>query len=224
MMTTVVAPAASRPVTVPSAAARPVPAGGPELRRFTVAEYHRLIRDGYFARDERYELLAGLIVRKMPKDPIHEAILLRANRVLTGRLPPGWHVRVQSPVTLSESEPEPDLSVAPGDELDWAARHPEPADLPFVVEVSNSTLADDRNLKGPLYAKDRIAAYLILNVLDWRVEAYSDPSGDDPAPAYRRREDLTSGRDVALRLPGTSSLLLVAVDDLLPPQLRRSRP
>jgi Uma2 family endonuclease len=224
MNTVTALPVRPSPVPTPPAAAAalsPVLALPPvttRLRLFTVAEYHRLIRDGYFAHDERFELLDGLIVRKMPKDPIHEAVLLRARRVLVAALPAGWHVRSQSPVTLSESEPEPDLSIAPGDELDWGDRHPGPADVPLVIEVSNSTLTDDRNWKGPVYARDRIPLYWILNVPNWRVEVYSDPSGDDSASIYRRREDFVSG--VTVSLPLTSGLISVSVDDLMPPQLR----
>jgi hypothetical protein len=192
----------------------------PELRRFSVDEYHRMIRDGYFTHDERFELLDGLIVRKMPKDSIHEAVLHRANRVLTAMLPTGWHVRMQSPVTLSTSEPEPDLSIAPGTELDWSTRHPGPAEVPLVVEVANSTLSDDRNWKAAVYSRDRLLIYLILNILDWRVEAYSDPSGEDPAPAYRRREDFVSGQSISLSIAG--AVVTVAVDDLMPPQIRPS--
>lgn len=217
-------PAVSLSLPVPSPLNAPSYPTLPSVRRFTVAEYHRMIRDGYFAHDERFELIDGLILRKMPKDPIHEAVLFRSNRVLTGLLPAGWHVRMQGPVTMSTSEPEPDLSVAPGDELDWGDRHPGPADVPFVVEVSRTTLADDRQVKGPLYARAGILTYVILNVVDWRAEVYSDPSGDDPAPAYRHREDLTSGRRLTVPLPGSPAGLSVAVDDLLPPKLRPAHP
>ncbi len=215
--------AATAPAIKPATATPAPSSAGPLLRRFTVDEYHRLLRDGYFAHDEGYELIDGFIVKKMPKDPIHEAIVLRSNRVLTGLLPPGWHVRVQAPVSLSTSEPEPDLSVAPGDELSWVGRHPGPADVAFVIEVSNTSLADDRAVKGPLYARDGIPAYAILNLNQWRVELQTDPSGDDPAPAYRRREDLGSGAYVVFPLPGVPGGIRVAVDDLLPPQIRPKR-
>src|SRR5687767_9589086 len=88
------------------------------VRRFTVAEYHRLIEQGFFARDERCELLEGWIVPQVSKNPPHEAYVGRCNRVLNRRLPPGWHVRVQSTVTTGDSEPEPDVAIVRGgDEL-----------------------------------------------------------------------------------------------------------
>lgn len=224
MTTTMIAPSVAPPPVKP--VARPAPASHAAavpyaLRRFSVAEYHRLIEQGFFARDERFELLDGFIVNKMPEDPVHEAVCHRSSRVLTPTLPSGWHVRPQSPITLSESEPEPDLSVARGDELDYGQRHPKPADLALVVEVSNTTLSEDRGYKGPLYAAGMVVAYWILNVVDWRVEVYADPSGPDSAPAYRRRTDYLPGQRVPLPWPGVNAD--VAVDDLMPSQLRAPR-
>src|SRR5688500_14030968 len=98
-MTSVVASTAQPKALVtgpatPQAALRVQPSVIPAFRRFSVDEYHQLIRDGYFAHDERFELLDGLIIRKMPKDPVHEAALGQARKVLAARLPVGWHIRV----------------------------------------------------------------------------------------------------------------------------------
>jgi Uma2 family endonuclease len=180
-----------------------------------------MIRDGYFAHDERFELLDGLIIRKMPKDPIHEAAVRHARKVISGRLSAGWHVRVGGPVTLSESEPEPDLCVARGDELDFADHHPNPSEIALIVGVSNSTLTDDRNWKGPLYAVDGVTTYWMLNLIDWRVETYSDPTGPDPAPAFRRRQDFTPGQ--VITLVWSAGTITIPVDELLPAKLRPTR-
>src|SRR3954451_13073090 len=112
-------PAAVPPPTlqVPALGARPV-------RKFTVDEYHRLIADGFFTRDDHYELLDGYIVQKMPRDPIHDACLTQVRLILEKRLPQGWHVRDQSAVTTADSEPEPDIAVVRGVAFDYAARHP----------------------------------------------------------------------------------------------------
>src|SRR3954471_18139301 len=100
------------PLAVPTPGARPV-------RKFTVDEYHRLIADGFFIRDDHYELLDGYIVQKMSRDPIHDACVALARRILDGHLPPGWHLRVQSAVTTADSEPEPDLALVRGTETDY---------------------------------------------------------------------------------------------------------
>jgi Uma2 family endonuclease len=194
--------------------------GARPVRKFTVDEYHRLIADGFFTRDDHYELLDGYIVQKMPRDPIHDACLTQVRQILEGRLPRGWHVRDQSAVTTADSEPEPDLAVVRGVAFDYAARHPGPTDTALIVEISNTSAGDDRSTKGPLYARAGFAAYWILNIRDLRIEAYSDPSGPDPAPAYRRREDYVIGQSVPLNVGG-AAVAPVPVADLLPPQPAR---
>jgi Uma2 family endonuclease len=196
--------------------------GAVPLRRFTVAEYQRMIDEGYFSHDEAYELLDGLIIHKLARDPLHDASLAHARRILSGRLPPtGFHVRVQSAVLATDSQPEPDLAVVRGSEFDYIARHPSKDDLSLVVEVANSSLADDRAWKGAIYALAGFPVYLIVNLIDSRIEVYSDPSGVDPAPAYRRREDFHSGDVIGLNLGG-SPIDSIPVIDLLPPVLPRS--
>jgi len=186
------------------------------VRRFSVDEYHRLIAQGFFARDERFELLDGLIVPKMSHDPIHDAVLDEAADILRAALPPGWRPRGQSAVTTAESEPEPDIAVIRGRPADYRTRHPVAADVALVVEVSNTTLADDRNWKGAIYARAGFVVYWILNLIDRRVEVYSDPSGPDPAPAYRQRQDFVPGQAIPLTIDGVA-VAPVPVADLLPP-------
>ena len=185
------------------------------LRRFTVDEYHRMIEDGYFAADERFELLEGLIVEKMSKNPPHESIVARARRVLDRRLPPGWHVRVQSTVTTPDSEPEPDLAIVPGDELDYFHRHPGASDTALVVEVADSTLRDDQTIKYRVYARAGFTPYWILNVPGRRIRVYEQPSGDVAAPSYLREVEYGPGQAVSLVVGGTQ-IGPVPVDELLP--------
>src|SRR5947199_5928334 len=98
----------AHPVRPSSAPAHQVPTlGARPVRKFTVDEYHPLIADGFFTRDDRYELLDGYIVQKTPRAPIQDACLAQIRRVLVGNLLPGWHIRVRSGVTTVDSEPEP---------------------------------------------------------------------------------------------------------------------
>src|SRR5262249_30603098 len=114
------------------------------FRRFSVAEYHKLIESGILTEDDNLELLEGYLVHKMSRNPPHDATIQRLMKRLLRLLPPGWDLRVQSAVTLSESEPEPDLAVVRGDENAYIARHPAGADVGLVIEVSDSTLPADR--------------------------------------------------------------------------------
>jgi Uma2 family endonuclease len=186
------------------------------LRTFSLDEYHWLIAKGFFASDERCELLDGLIINKMSRDPTHDSCLAASRRILDFRAPAGWHVRVQSAVTTKNSEPEPDLAIVRGSEFDYVSRHPGAADAALLVEVANSSLSSDRHWKGLLYAQAGFPLYWIINLIDMRVEVYSDPSGPDPEPSYRRREDFQIGRSIPLSIGGTL-VEFVSVAELLPP-------
>src|SRR5262249_47133779 len=84
--------------------------------RFSVRGYHGMIQAGILTEDDQVELLEGWIVPKMPHKPPHDGTIQLANKRIGRRLPPGWDIRVQSAVTTSDSEPEPDLAVVRGDE------------------------------------------------------------------------------------------------------------
>src|SRR5947208_3198173 len=86
------------------------------LRQFSVAEYHKMIDSGILGPDDRVELLEGWIFKKMPQNPPHSTSIVRATRGLARILPVDWSLRIQLPITLSESEPEPDITVARGED------------------------------------------------------------------------------------------------------------
>jgi Uma2 family endonuclease len=188
-------------LSVPISASRygPPPA---RARRFTVDEYHRMIEDGYFAADEHFELLDGWIVEKVARNPPHDSVLNRARRRIERALPAGWMVRVQSAITTATSEPEPDIAVVRGDDKDYEQRHPGPADAALVVEVSNTTIADDRSTKLRAYAAAGVELYWILNVDQRTVEVYERPTGPAAAPAYRSSQVLSQGQSVTFTAGG----------------------
>jgi Uma2 family endonuclease len=163
------------------------------VRRFTVEEYHQMIEAGVFAGDARFELLEGWIVLKMTRNPPHDVALGQAHDALRGLLPADWHIREQSAITTADSEPEPDLAVVRGGRRDYLGHHPGPRDLALVVEVADSTLAEDRKFKGRLYARAGVPIYWIINLVDVRIEVYTDPTGPDATPGYRQLQ--TSGPD-----------------------------
>jgi Uma2 family endonuclease len=206
-MTTIAAPSSSLPRTA-------VGIGG-TVRRFSVDEYHRLVDAGVLNEGEPIELLEGWLVYKMTRNPPHEVALGLAGDAIDGRLPAGWHVREQSAITTADSEPEPDLAVTRGARRDYKQRHPGPGDLALVVEVADSTLQVDRGDKARIYARAGIAAYWIINLIDRRVEVYTDPTGPDPAPAYRRRDDHDAAGSVPLSISGLPPIS-IPVAELLP--------
>jgi len=142
-------------------------------------------------------------------------VFARSTNALRAALPSGWVVSVQSPVSIDdESEPEPDVSVAPGQLADYRDTHPSRPVL--VVEVAESSLRFDRLRKGSLYARAAIPDYWIVNLIDRVLEVYRDP-GPEPSArygwAYRSVVTLTPPDVVE---PVGLSGVRVAVADLLP--------
>ena len=143
------------------------------VRRWSLDEYHALIEQGMFE-DERVELLEGWIVPKMTKNPPHEATIYGIAEKLRRVLPQEVSVRQQAAVTLSASEPEPDLSIVRGDARQYLDRHPSGADIYLVIEVSDSSLSRDRR-KAEIYAKSAIPNYWIVDLNSNQIEAHSQP-------------------------------------------------
>src|SRR5258708_21562304 len=99
------------------------------LNQFSVDEYHQMIRTGILDETDRVELLEGYVVDKMPHNPPHDGTIQLVQERLASRIPAGWCIRIQSAVTLSDSEPEPDLVVVPGTSPNYLTRHAAPPDL-----------------------------------------------------------------------------------------------
>ncbi len=182
--------------------------------RFTVDQYHRMIDLGIFKPDVRVELFKGWIVRKMTHKPPHDSAVARLTRRLYRLLSEEWSVRVQSAITLKDSEPEPDIVIAIGSEETYDRRHPGPKDIALLVEVADATVAYDRDAKGPLYAQARIAVYWIVNLVNRRVEVYTEPK-TGRSPSYRTRRDFTVDESIPLVLDG-SEIARIPVREILP--------
>jgi Uma2 family endonuclease len=171
-------------VTTPPFGIPPFP-----IRKFTLTEYHRMIQAGILTEDDAVELLEGWIVPKMPRKPPHDGTIQIVNNRLRRVLPPGWDIRVQSAITVGDSEPEPDLAVVRGDERSYLQRHPGPTDVGAAMEVADTSLTQDRDDKGRILARARIPVYWIINLIDQQIEDYTDPSGPTANPCYRNRTD-----------------------------------
>ncbi len=203
-------------INPPTTAALPLYAVPPlPVRRFSVAEYHRMIDAGILTEDDPVELLEGWIVPKMPRNPPHDGTIQLANVRVGRRLPVGWTIRVQCAVTTGDSEPEPDVTVVRGDETSYLARHPGPADIGTLIEVADSSLSRDRHEKGTAYAHARIALYWIINLTDRWIEVYTDPDPSANPPVYANRTDYRPGEQIPLVLDSTT-VALIPVSELLP--------
>ncbi|MFO0841208.1 MAG: Uma2 family endonuclease [Gemmataceae bacterium] len=153
------------------------------LYQFTVEQYQRAEAEGLFG-SARVELIEGYVVRKGPMGPRHAVSVGRTEDQLRPRVPQGWCVRTQMDVALSSSQPLPDVVIAVGSRDDYADHHPGPTDVALVVEVADSSLEEDRTIKLPLYATDRVRVYWIVNIPERRLEVHTRPvAGKNPATA-----------------------------------------
>lgn len=187
-----------------------VPTQALRTLRFTTESYHRLADSGILGEDDRTELLDGEVFFKMPIDSRHAGCVNFLNRLLS-RLLPELLVTAQNPVRLGpNSEPEPDLAVLRSTPDDYRSAHPTPSDVLLLIEVANSSLSLDRDLKAPLYAAAGIPELWIVDLTGEAVEVYQDP---DPA-GYRRYRRHVRGETV---LSGSLAALSLAVDEILGP-------
>jgi len=184
------------------------------FRRWSVAEYHRLIDTGFLGEDDPVHLLEGNMVLRMPPNPPYSNTVTRSFRTLVKVLPDAWQLRSEQPITLPDSEPQPDIALARGDYTTFRNRHPGPSDIGLIVEVADTSLIVDRVDMGRIYARAGLLVYWIINVVDRQVEVYTDPRPSDPEPAYATRTDYGPGSAVPLMLDG-QFVAPIAVDELL---------
>ena len=189
-------------IPAPSETAAPI--------RMTVERYFALVDEGLLEPDDRVELLEGVVVAMSPRNPQHDTVVSLVLRALLEAIGGRAAVRCQCSIILGRySAPEPDVAVVAGHERDYMTAHPRSAIL--VVEVADTSLAQDRLTKGALYAAAGIPEYWIVNLRTDCVEVLRDPEPE--AGRFRERTLLGHGERLTLvALPDVQ----VAADDFLP--------
>jgi Uma2 family endonuclease len=148
----------------------------PERYRFTQREYYAMVEAGVLDEDSRVELIRGDLAVMSPINPSHASAVDRLTAVFSSTLAGRAIVRVQNPFAIGDdSEPQPDLSLLKPREDYYAAEHPGPQDLLLAVEVANTSLRYDREIKMPLYAEAGVIEVWLLNLVDNVLEVYRDP-------------------------------------------------
>lgn len=144
--------------------------------RLSVAQYHRMIAAGILTSDDPIELLNGWLIQKMTKNPPHRIATRLVREALEAVIPKDWYVETQEPITLTDSEPEPDVAIIRGNTRDYQDCHPGPENVGLIVEVADSTLDRDRTIKQIVYANAGIDTYWIVNLVDCQLEVYTKPT------------------------------------------------
>ena len=197
----------------------PIPAPDPgwvpsRLYRMTVEQYEAMAASGAIPTSHRVHLINGYLVEKMTQKPPHVIADDLCGQELA-RVLPGWYIRAAKPIRLpgQASEPEPDRCVVRGTILDYAERHPGPDDIALVVEVADSSLADDRKLATEVYGPAGIPVCWIVDVNARRVEVYTRrvPQGYGPPEFFEE------GQSVPVVIRGRV-VGRIAVTDILPPR------
>jgi len=152
---------------------------GVKQRLITVSEYDRMIEAGIYTENDHIELLNGEIIEIMPKGPKHVYYNESIAELFRKKFSENVDVRTQNPITLDDfSEPEPDIILAKPPRKNYLENHPTPMDILLVMEISDTTLAYDREDKAHAYSRNGIQQYLLLNLQNETLEDYREPSAD----------------------------------------------
>jgi len=160
------------------------PPAGVQRYRFTPDQFEQLGRLGLFDH-LRVELIGGEIVQMPPIGPEHSVGKTYTASAWQRRKQPKWHVRVDDPLRIGDSEPVPDVAIVPGKPSDYRAHHPTTALL--VIEIADTSLEYDRTEKMSLYAAAGILEYWIVNLVERCVEVYREPASPAAGTAFNAR-------------------------------------
>jgi len=151
-----------------------------QKRRFTTDDYHKMAEVGILKPTDRVELINGEILKKMsPIKSLHSSVVDDLHEWLVLELAGKVIVKAQNPVRIGKySEPEPDIAVVKLKKDRYRSRHPTPKDVYLLIEVSDSTLKIDREIKLPVYAEAGIPEYWIIDLTAQQIEVYRQPEGN----------------------------------------------
>ena len=153
--------------------------------RLTVEDYYRMGEAGIFREDDRVELIEGDIIDMAPIGSRHAGTLKRIASLFRDAVGKQAIVSVQDPVRLDRhSEPQPDLALLRWRDDYYTSAHPQPADILLIVEVAESSLAYDQQVKVPLYARYRIPEVWLVDIPARIVWVYRQPDGNRYAETF----------------------------------------
>ena len=181
------------------------------IKRWSVKSYHRMSELDILDPNERTELIAGQITLMAAKGTPHVTSLHLLANALREQLGNTALVRTQDPIQLDDfSEPEPDLVIVKGTVLEYAEQHPRPEHVYLVVEVTDSTLKQDCEIKEKLYAQAGLIDYWVVNLKKRQLHIFRDPT----PTGYTSHLILTEPNQVSpLAFPN----LIVTLTSILPP-------
>ncbi|MGD1804147.1 Uma2 family endonuclease [Dapis sp. BLCC M126] len=165
------------------------------LRRlFTVDQYYKMLEAGIFNENERVELIRGEIIEMSPIGIRHSACVKRLNELFFLRLGKAVTLGIQDPVRLNNtSEPQPDVSLLQRRPDFYETQHPQPENVFLLIEVSDTTVKYDQEVKIPLYAENNIVEVWLVNLTEKCLEVYRQPTanGYEIVQTFQKGETVT---------------------------------
>jgi Uma2 family endonuclease len=146
-------------------------------KKFCADEVYKMMEAGILPEESGWELINGEIIHRMPIGSKHASIVRILEKYFERNFGDRLIVSGQNPVHLDEhNEPEPDIALLkPRDDF-YAENHPIPTDVLLVIEVSDSTIEYDREIKKKLYAEAGIVEFWLVNLKQNTIETYTNPS------------------------------------------------
>ena len=189
--------------TPASPIARKASASGLVPYRVSVRQFERMIGAGVFGEHDHVELLEGILVDKMTKNPptnFTVATIADTYRAVVGL---DWVGHEEKSVVLGRfTRPEPDVSVARGPRDRYRSISPRAADLASLIEVDDTSYAKDHGKKWRKYAASKIPVYWIVNLPMRQIEVYTEPSGRGKTAAYQVSKVYGEDEEVPIILTG----------------------
>ncbi len=146
-------------------------------KKFRTDEVYQMVEAGILPEESGWELIHGEIIHRMTIGSKHASIVRKLEKYLERNFGDFVMISGQNPIHIDEhNEPEPDIALLkPRDDF-YAERHPVPEDVLLVIEVSDSTVDFDREVKKAIYAEAGINEFWLVNLKDSTVETFNNPS------------------------------------------------
>lgn len=145
----------------------------------SVSDYYRMAETNILSEDEHVELINGELFDMAPIGSFHAGLVTRLSRLLINMLTGQATINVKNPLYLSEfSAPEPDIAVLKPRADDYMQSLPTALDVLLIIEVADTSLYYDRNIKLPLYARHQVPEVWLIDVKEKRLDIYQQPDND----------------------------------------------
>jgi len=179
-----------------------------QKRFFNVEEYYRMAEAGVLTPNDHVELIEGEIIEMSPIGGPHAACVRKLGALLARLLADSAILSIQNPVAINGySEPQPDVAILRARD-DFYSTHPTPDDVLVIIEVADTSVEYDRNVKVPLYARAGIPESWLVNLLKSVIEVYTQPVGG----SYQNCQIFKRGQAI---ISQTIAGLTLNVDDVL---------